>query len=85
MQVGACVSLKLASKGFLRGKKTSQNLAFQTFLLKQKRRSATKTFELFLYQFSVGKPSSTIYFLEVGAPVSVKLTIIGFLRGKKKL
>ena len=35
LEVRACVSLKLATKGFLGGKKNSKNLAYQVVLLKQ--------------------------------------------------
>ena len=48
LEVGTRVSLKLATKGFLRSKKNFENLAFQVVFLKQKRRSANKKFEIFL-------------------------------------
>ena len=51
LEVGARVSLKLATKGFLRRKKTIENLAFQVVFLKQKRMNATKKFEMFLINF----------------------------------
>ena len=41
LEVGACASFKLATKGFLRDKKNSENLPFQVIFLKQKRKSTT--------------------------------------------
>ena len=48
LQVGARNSLKLATKWFLRCKKSSENWAFQVALLNQERSNATKKFEMFL-------------------------------------
>ena len=53
LEVGARASLKLATKVFLRGKKNSENLAFQVALLKQKRRNAAKKFEMFLMNLAL--------------------------------
>ena len=48
LEVGARISLKVTTKGSLRGKKNSKNRAFKVALLKQKQRGATKKFEDFL-------------------------------------
>ena len=49
LEVGARISLKVATKGSVRGKKNSENLDFSVvFLYIAKRRSATFNVELFL-------------------------------------
>ena len=53
LEVGARVSLKVATKGFFRGKKNSENLAFLIIFVKQKRRSATKKSEMFLMNLAL--------------------------------
>ena len=73
-KVGACVSFKVATKESLRVLKT-KNLAFQVVLLKQKRRSATKKFEVFFINLA--------YFLEVGSRVSLKKANRESFRSKK--
>ena len=83
LEVAVRVSFLLARKWFLRGEKDPENSALQVVLLKEKPMSATKKFETFLYQLGVGKPSSTTYFVQVGARVSLKLANKVFLRGKK--
>ena len=44
LEVGARLSLKVVTKGCLRGKKNSENLDFTVIYVKQTRRSATKNF-----------------------------------------
>ena len=52
LEVGARFSVKVATKAFLRGKKTFKNLDFCGILLKQKWRNATKTIEVFAIDFT---------------------------------
>ena len=47
LEVGARISLNAATKGFIAGKKSSENLDFSVAFLVQKRKSATKKFEIF--------------------------------------
>ena len=46
LEVAARVSLKVATKGSVRGKKNSQNLDVYDVFLKQKGRSGTKLFKM---------------------------------------
>ena len=48
LELGACLSLKLATKQSFRDKKNYVNLDLQAIFLKQKRRSATKKIEVSL-------------------------------------
>ena len=48
LKVGARVSLKVANKGSIRGKKKLRKLRFLGSFLKPKRRSARKKFKTFL-------------------------------------
>ena len=68
MEVGVRVSMKLATKGFLRDKKNSEDLAFGVVLLKQKQRSATKKFGIFLINLvSVNLAQLHIFWKQVQA------------------
>ena len=53
LEVGACISLKVATKGSLIGKEYSENLYFYVVFLKQKRSGATKKFEMFLINLAL--------------------------------
>ena len=54
-----------------------------SYFLKQKRRSATKKIEVLNNKFGILIPFSAIYFLEVGARISLKVATKGSSRGKK--
>ena len=82
LEVGARVSLKLATKGFLRGKNTLKIYLFRLFSKAKTEECDQKVSNVF-DQFDIAKPFSTTHFLEVGARISLKLAIKGFLRGKK--
>ena len=65
MEVGARLSLKVATKVFFRGKKVQKIRFFEAYSLKQKRGSAAK--DIYVFQRILGR--STTYFLEVSAHV----------------
>ena len=51
LEVSAHVSLKVAAEGSFRGKKIQKLSVVNTFFLKQKQGSATKSTEVFLISF----------------------------------
>ena len=53
LEVGARISLKVATKRYPRGKKSSEKLHFQVVFLKQKCKSANKKFGMFLINFTL--------------------------------
>ena len=83
LEVGARVSLKLATKWFLTGKKKLWKFSFSGCFYKAKTEEFNQKVWNIFSQFGIGKPCSTKYFLEVGARVSLKLATKGFLRCKK--
>ena len=83
LEVGWCVSLKVGSKVCPRGKRNSEILDFKVVFLKQKSRSATKQFEMFLINLASAIPGSATYFPEVGARVSLKVATKWSPSGKK--
>ena len=78
LEVGAQVSLKVANKGSISGKKLWK-LRFLGCFLKQKQRSVNKTFEMFLINLA----SLYLVLQYVDARVSLKVATKGSKRGKK--
>ena len=83
LEVCAQVSLKVATKGSFGGEKILKLSNFKVIFLKQKRRSVTKKWGVFV-KFGIIIPYSSIYFLEVSADISFKV-VTKFLLEVKKL
>ena len=83
LQVGAQVSLKVASEGSFGGKKNSEKLRFLDCFPKQKRKSATKKFEIFLIILA------SLYIVQLyifwNSVHALKVAIKGCIRCKKAL
>ena len=86
MEVDGHVSLKLATKGSLRSKKSWKFRCLGCFS-KTKTEECNQNVWYAFDQFYITWPcsGSVTYLLEVGARVSLKVTIKGFPRGKKVL
>ena len=82
MEVGARVSLKVATKVSIRGKKLQKFRICGCFSITKTEEWDQKVCNLF-YQFGISLSCSATYFLEVGARVSMKLATKGSIRGKK--
>ena len=84
LEVGARVSLKVATKVSPRCKKDWKFRFFGTFSIaktKECRLNVTNVFD----QFGISIPCPATYFLEVGAGISLKVVTKGSIRGKKSL
>ena len=82
MQVGARVSLKVATKGSLRGKKLWKFRISGCFSKAKMEECYQNVWKVF-YQFGIIIPCSAIYFLDVRVHFSLKVATKGFLRVKK--
>ena len=83
-EVDARLSLKLTTKGLLKGKNLWK-FGFSSCFSKAKTKEWDKKVWNDFDQFGDSKPSSTTYFLQVGARLLLKLPTKGFLRGKEIL
>ena len=72
LEVNAQVYLKVATKGYFRGKKLRE-FRFYRFFLKQKRKSVTKKLEVFFDKSGMLMPYSDTYILKLSALVSLKV------------
>ena len=84
LEVGVHVSLKLATKVFVRGKKTSKSWFLGCFS-KAKTEECNENIWNVLDQFGINTPYWAIYLVEVGARVSLKVVTKVFLRGQETL
>ena len=84
LEVGARVSLKVATKGSFRGKKLWKFRFLGCFSKEKTEECDQKVWNVF-DQFGITAPCSASSFLEVGARVSLKVATKGSLRGKKTL
>ena len=78
LEVGACVSYKVATKQSIRGKRNSQNCASKA----KTEESHLNVWNIF-NRFGITIPCSTTYALEVGARDSLKVATRGSIRGEK--
>ena len=82
LEVGAHISLKVATKGSIRGKKLWKFRFLGSFSKLKTEECDKKVWNVF-DQFGITIPCSDTYFLEVGTRVLLKLVTKGFIRGKK--
>ena len=82
LEVSAHVSLKVATKDYLRGPKKSKNLALLSLSSKTKRLECDQKDWSVFDQFGISMPCSVIYFLKVDARVSLKVATKGSFRNK---
>ena len=80
--MSARVSLKVATNGSFKGKRTSKINIFEAIILNQKWRSATEVIHVFEIVLK-WEPSSTIYYLEVRSRILLKLATKVLLEFKK--
>ena len=81
LEVGACLSLKLATKRSFRGKKTWE-FRFLGGFCKSKTEECDHKNWIFSNEFEILMPGSNTNFLEVNVHVSLKATTKGSFRGK---
>ena len=84
LEVGAHVSLKVANKRSIRGKKVFKFRFLGCFSKAKTKQCHLKVGNLF-YQSDITKSCSATYFLEVGASISLKVASKGSIRDKKTL
>ena len=84
LEVGAPVSLKVATKGSFRAKKLWTFRFLGYFSNAKTEECDEKVWNIF-YQFGISSLCSATYFLEIGARVSLKEATKGSLRVKKTL
>ena len=82
LEVDARVSLKVVTKGSIRGKKTLKIQIFRLFSNVKTEDCDQKFWNIF-DQFAITIPCSDTCFLEVGARLSLKVATKGSIRGKK--
>ena len=82
LEVGARLSLKVATKGFITDKKIWK-LRFLSYFSKGKTEECDQKVWNIFDQFDITIPCSDTYFLEVGARVLLEVATKSFIRGKK--
>ena len=84
LKVCARLSLKVATKGSISGKKNLKIYIFRLFLKEKTEKSDQKVGNVF-DQFGIAIPCSATYFLKVSARLSLKVATKGSISGKKNL
>ena len=84
LKVGARLSLKVATKGSISGKKNLKIYIFRLFLKEKTEKSDQKVGNVF-DQFGIAIPCSATYFVEFGARISLKAATKGSIRRKNNL
>ena len=77
------VSLKVVTKGPIKGKKETPKFRFLGCFSSEKTEECKKNVEIFFDQFGIIIPCSCTYFLEVGACLSLKVATKGSIRDEK--